>query len=61
MRVGWHSTTLESAADGSVLIVPNSDVSTVPVRNMSAHGVEAHRARDAIAGRHGGTVQCEGV
>ena len=25
----------ESAADGSVLIVPNSDVSTVPVRNMS--------------------------
>jgi small-conductance mechanosensitive channel len=35
MRVGWHSTTLESAADGSVLIVPNSNVSTVPVRNMS--------------------------
>jgi len=35
LKVGWHSTTLESAADGSVLIVPNSDVSTVPVRNMS--------------------------
>lgn len=34
-RVGWHSTVLESVADGSVLIVPNSDVSTVPVRNLS--------------------------
>ena len=27
-RIGWHSTVLESVADGSVLIVPNSDVST---------------------------------
>jgi len=31
-RIGWHSTMLESAADGSMLIVPNSDMSTVPVR-----------------------------
>lgn len=34
-RVGWHSTVLESVADGSVLIVPNSDVSTEPLRNLS--------------------------
>ena len=34
-QVGWHSTSLESAKDGSVLIVPNSELSTVPVKNLS--------------------------
>jgi len=34
-QVGWHSTSLESCKDGSVLIVPNSELSTVPVRNVS--------------------------
>jgi hypothetical protein len=34
-RIGWHSTVLESKKDGSKLIVPNSDVSTVPVTNLS--------------------------
>ena len=34
-KVGWHSTSLESCKDGSVLIVPNSELSSVPVQNVS--------------------------
>jgi hypothetical protein len=34
-QVGWHSTSLESSRDGSVLIVPNSELSTAAVRNLS--------------------------
>ena len=38
MRIGWHSTVLESVSDGSVLIVPNGDMGTMPVRNLSRRG-----------------------
>ena len=34
-KIGWHSTVLESSWDGSALIVPNADVGTNPVRNLS--------------------------
>ena len=34
-NIGWHSTLLECDADGTTLILPNSDVSTAPVRNES--------------------------
>ena len=34
-QVGWHSTSLESCKDGSVLIVPNGELSAAPVRNVS--------------------------